>query len=44
MSSGAIVSFPPQLFQYRVTFTQAGTYPFQCLIHPDMEGTVTVGG
>jgi plastocyanin len=44
LSSGLIVSFPPQLFQYQVTFTQAGTYTFQCLIHPDMEGTVTVGG
>lgn len=44
LSSGLILSFPPQLFQYRVTFTQAGTYNFQCLIHPDMEGSVTVGG
>lgn len=44
LSSGIILSFPPQLFQYRVTFTQPGTYNFQCLIHPDMEGTVTVGG
>lgn len=42
LSSGAILSFPPALVQYRVTFTQPGTYPFNCLIHPDMDGTVTV--
>ena len=28
---------------YKVTFTVAGTYKYICLIHPDMEGTVTVG-
>ena len=43
ISSGIILSFPPQLFQYRLTFATAGTYKFQCLIHPDMEGTVRVG-
>lgn len=26
------------------TFTQPGTYPFYCAIHPDMKGTVTVTG
>ena len=25
-----------------VTFTQAGTYPFRCTIHPQMTGVVTV--
>lgn len=42
-SSGIILSFPPELFAYKQTFTTAGTYTYQCLIHPDMEGTVTVG-
>jgi len=27
---------------YSVTFTKAGTYKYACLVHPDMEGTVTV--
>ena len=31
------------IFGYKLTFTQAGTYPFRCVIHPDMEGTVKVG-
>ncbi len=26
------------------TFTQAGSYPFYCAVHPDMKGTVTVTG
>jgi plastocyanin len=43
-SSGIFVSFPPPLFQYKLTFSTAGTYTYICLIHPDMEGTVTVGG
>ena len=42
-SSGLLLSFPPTFFSYKLTFTQAGTYPFKCLIHPDMEGTVKVG-
>ena len=42
-SSGLFLSFPPVLFAYKLTFTQAGTYPFRCVIHPDMEGTVKVG-
>lgn len=42
-SSGFILSFPPVLFSYKLTFTQAGTYKVVCLIHPDMEGTVKVG-
>ena len=42
-SSGLLLSFPPTFFSYKLTFTQAGTYPFKCVIHPDMEGTVKVG-
>ncbi len=42
-NSGLIVSFPPVLFGYKLTFTQPGTYPFKCVIHVDMEGRVKVG-
>ncbi|HWG86039.1 MAG TPA: plastocyanin/azurin family copper-binding protein [Deinococcales bacterium] len=41
-SSGFLPSFPPNLLAYKITFTRAGTYNYVCLIHPDMEGTVTV--
>lgn len=41
-SSGLILSFGPPGYQYKVTFTKAGTYKVHCLIHPDMEGTVKV--
>jgi plastocyanin len=41
-SSGAVLSFPPQLFTYSLKFTKPGTYPYKCLVHPDMQGTVTV--
>ena len=44
LSSGIIVSFPPApLYQYKVTFSKAGTYKYVCLIHTDMQGTVKVG-
>ena len=42
-SSGLFRPAPPALFAYKLTFTQAGTYPFRCVIHSDMEGTVKVG-
>jgi plastocyanin len=41
-NSGAIFSFPPQLFTYSLTFTKAGSYEYFCAIHPDMKGTVNV--
>jgi plastocyanin len=42
-SSGFFLSFPPTFFSYKLTFTTAGTYPYKCLIHPDMEGSIKVG-
>jgi plastocyanin len=41
-SSGLVLSFPPQLYTYGVTFSTAGTFEYICLIHPDMKGTVNV--
>lgn len=41
-SSGVLPSFPPNLLGYQIIFTTPGTYTYQCLIHPDMEGTVNV--
>jgi plastocyanin len=42
-SSGFIQAFGPPTVQYKLTFTKAGTYKYDCLIHPNMEGTVKVG-
>ena len=28
--------------QYTLTFTKAGTYGYDCLVHPGMDGTITV--
>ena len=42
-SSGLILSFPPELAAYKLTFTKAGTYKYVCLIHDNMEGGVKVG-
>jgi plastocyanin len=42
-SSGLVLSFPPALEAYKLTFTKAGTFGYVCLIHPGMTGSVTVG-
>ena len=42
LSSGFILSFGEPTYQYKVTFTTAGTYNYVCLIHPGMLGSVTV--
>ena len=42
-SSGIWISFPPALDAYKLTFTKAGTFPYKCIIHPEMEGTIKVG-
>ncbi len=41
-SSGALLSFPPAIVSYSLTFTKAGTYTYVCLIHPGMTGQVVV--
>lgn len=41
-SSGLVISFPPKLTAYTLTFTKAGTYQYACLVHPGMAGTVIV--
>lgn len=41
-NSGIVLSFPPQLYQYKLTFSKPGTYEYFCLVHPEMQGTVTV--
>jgi plastocyanin len=42
-STGLILSFPPDLYSYKLTFTKAGTYTYLCTVHTNMKGTVTVG-
>jgi plastocyanin len=42
-NTGLVISFPPALSAYKLTFTKAGTYGYVCLIHPGMFGSVTVG-
>jgi hypothetical protein len=41
-STGFVLSFPPALSAYKLTFTKAGTYGYICLIHPGMTGSVVV--
>jgi len=41
--SGVMLAFgPPGSYSYKLTFTKAGAYPYECLIHPGMIGKVTV--
>lgn len=43
VSGGVLSSVVPQMPRtYAVTFAKAGTYPYVCLFHPGMEGTITV--
>jgi plastocyanin len=42
-STGLYLSFPPELSAYKMTFTKAGTYSYECLLHPGMAGAVKVG-
>jgi len=40
VSSGLLGVATP--VRYQLTFTRAGTFAYQCLVHPGMDGTVTV--
>lgn len=42
-NTGLIGSLPPAIFSVAVQFTQKGTVPIRCLIHPEMKGEVKVG-
>ncbi|MBI4201483.1 MAG: hypothetical protein HY532_00005 [Chloroflexi bacterium] len=42
LSSGLILSFPPALTGYQLSFASPGTYTYLCLIHDGMEGTINV--
>jgi plastocyanin len=43
-SSGLIFGNPPpHTTAFQLRFSKAGTYQFQCTVHEDMKGTVTVG-
>lgn len=42
-NTGLVLSFPPALQAYKLTFTKAGTYGYVCLVHPGMTGSVVVG-
>lgn len=42
-NSGLLLGFgPPGALTWQVKFGKAGTYEFRCVIHPDMEGSITV--
>lgn len=41
-STGLVLSFPPQFATYKLRFSKPGTYTFDCLLHPHMEGKVVV--
>jgi hypothetical protein len=42
-NTGLYLSFPPELSAYKLKFTKAGTYSYECLLHPGMAGAVKVG-
>ncbi len=41
---GSFTSGEKMTGEFRQTFNQPGNYPYHCEIHPEMTGTVTVGG
>ena len=42
-NTGIVGSLPPSIYSVTVKFTQKGTVPIRCLIHPEMKGEVKVG-
>jgi len=43
LNSGILLGFgPPGAITWQVTFGTAGSYEYRCLVHPDMEGSITV--
>jgi plastocyanin len=44
LGSGTLDTDPqtPSPDSVRITFTKPGTYHYECVIHPDMDGTITV--
>lgn len=44
LNSGLLDTDPhtPNPASVRITFTTPGTYHFECVVHPDMDGTITV--
>lgn len=43
-SSGVLRATAPATISYTLTFTEAGTYRYRCLVHPRMRGRVAVEG
>jgi plastocyanin len=41
-SSGVLRATPPASVSFTMRFSKAGTYPYYCLVHPAMRGTITV--
>lgn len=41
-NSGLMGMDPGQVQDYKLTFTQPGTYNYVCLVHPGMKGTIVV--
>lgn len=42
-NTGVVGSLPPAIYSVTVKFTQKGTVPIRCLVHPEMKGEVKVG-
>jgi plastocyanin len=41
-NTGLLISIPPSIVSYKVTFTKPGSYSYVCLLHPNMAGVVKV--
>jgi plastocyanin len=43
-AAGLLAGGGPLPSSAKITFTKAGVYHFECVIHPNMDGTITVTG